>query len=368
MKKFVALFMALALVLSCTAAFAKNERQAYKWSEALPENATFMFDYSYMQPVQAVKMDRGLELPALQHTNSKDETLYLVDGKPVELTDDEGHTIYDDFAHMSKAEVAYYNEQGDLDATFIPGERTKSTPYGIKVEYAYSQTAPWDLDETTVKDIYPGANLSNIAPTWNYDEEKGWEYVDKTVSNTPAANVATTLNKTNNYISTAFVAGYLKSELNSEASKSETQNVVPVDLSADGTYVYPIVTKAHTIVGLVWATVAEGTVTIDGQLRDQVNRYGDDFTLKIYTTTAQLAKSGTAFEIGTEISIADELGGASAIFFEITGKVQYHWAIGASKVGTKSVYWTLQDYWRNEIKWKIYRNGLKDIAALVAAE
>ena len=212
--------------------------------------------------------------------------------------------------------------------------------------------------------------MSTIVATGNYDEELGgWEYVKKTVSNTPEANVATTLNPTNNYISTAFVAGFLKSELNPEASKSETQNVVPVDLTKKGTFVYPIVSKAHTMVGLVWATIDKnGNLTIDGQLRDQVECYGDDFVLKIYTSNAELVKGGKSFEIGTEISIKDELDDATAIFFEITGKVQYHWAIGAKKSGSYSVYYTLQDYWRNEIKWKLYRNSLTDIAALVAAE
>jgi hypothetical protein len=327
-----------------------------------------MFDYSCMQPVQAVKMPQYSVYPALEHTDSSDKTLRLNNGEVIELTDDEGNVIYDDFAHMSKAEVAYYNSIEELDATFLPVDRTTSTPFGLDVEYAYSETAPWDLDATNVRDIYPGANLSTIATTWNYDEDLGgWEYVKKTVSNTPEANVATTKNPTNNYISTAFVAGFLKSELNPEASKSETQNVVPVDLSQDGTFVYPIVTKAHTIVGLIWATVAEGNVTIDGQLRDQVNRYGDDFTLKIYTSTAQLAKGGAAFEIGTEISIADELGGAAAIYFEISGKVQYHWAIGASKDWAgNSIYYTLQDYWRGERKWKSYRANMKNIVNAVA--
>ena len=364
MRKILAMTLVLCLALCSVSALAAQEKKAYKWAEALPEKATFMFDYSYMQPVQAAKVLVGAEFEALEHTDSSDKYLLLdPTGAPIVKTDDEGNVFYDDFAHMSKAEVAYYNEQGQLDATFIPAEKTTSTPYGYDIEYEYSETAPWE---------WTGKAASTKVTTWVYDEEKGgWEYIKKSVSNTPAANVATTLNPTNNYISTAFVAGFLKSELNSEASSSLTQNVVPVDLSKNGTFVYPIVTKAHTIVGLVWATVKDGTVTIDGQLRDQVQIH-DDFTLKIYTTTAQLAKSGTAFEMGTEISVADELNNAAAIYFEISGKVQYHWAIGASKVrsgrSTYSVYWTLQDYWRYERKWRLYRNSLNDIAALVAAE
>ena len=59
MKKTVALIMALALVLCSFSALAAREKDAYTWAKALPDGAKFMFDYSCMQPVQAVKIKNG---------------------------------------------------------------------------------------------------------------------------------------------------------------------------------------------------------------------------------------------------------------------------------------------------------------------
>ena len=438
MKKTVALIMALALVLCSFSALAAREKDAYSWAKALPDGAKFMFDYSCMQPVQAVKIKNGFGFYDLV-TTSGDKKV-VVDSKnrdnAMVKVDAAGNPIIADFAHMSKSEIAYWNdkinaaeygalyqgadgnwyvdnsyqpgaspadkyitypanydgtaddvaldhyyedkvetkepanetyfedsiERDGLEATFTETAKTKSTPYSLGVEYTYSMTAP-------NSPMWSAAEKSTLVPTGRTivaeDGSTLYEYVNKEVSNTPAANVATTTNRTENYISTAFVAGFLPSELNPNGSKDQTRNVVPVDLTVDGTYVYPIVTKAHTIVGLVWATVEDGYVTIDGQLRDQVKRYGDDFTLKIYTSVDQLAKKGTAYEIGEAIATEDF---GDAIFFEIKGKVQYHWSIGASKAGGYSIYWTLQDYWRYETRWKLYRNSLRDIVDLLAAE
>ncbi|MBQ8136615.1 MAG: hypothetical protein IJ174_04200 [Clostridia bacterium] len=446
MKKTLALIMALALVLCSASAFAAREKDAYSWAKTLPDGATFMFDYSRMQPVPAVKLG-NLAWAEVVGEDDKGEPIYEIHYVPdLVTTSGDKEVVVDangnaavktvvvngveipvpvDFAHMSKAEIAYWNDRinshefdavpvggttydwpypvsfdGTMDdsatdhdytdkvetlqpgatstfvdpvtgkvvarendiieATFTQTGKTTSTPYSLGVEYTYSTTAPdskdWSAAEKSTM-VFAGEEIVN--------GQTMYKYVNKEVSNTPAANVATTTNKTENYISTAFVAGFLKSELNPNGNSNQVQNVVPVDLTQDGTYVYPIVTKAHTIVGLVWATVEDGTVTIDGQLRDQVKRYGDDFTLKIYTSVDQLAKKGKTYEIGEAIAI-EELG--DAIFFEISGKVQYHWSIGASKVGGYSVYWTLQDYWRYETRWKLYRNALRDVADLVAAE
>jgi len=437
MKKTLALIMALALVLCSASAFAAREKDAYSWAKALPDGAKFMFDYSRMQPVQAVKIKNGYVFSDLV-TTSGDKNVVVDPAKPDNAmikVDAAGKPIVADFAHMSKAEIAYWNdrinvceygalyqdangnwyvdtayapgaapagehivfpanydgtpddvaddhvypdevetkepfattpfddtiERDGLEATFTEVEWSKSTPNNLGVEYTYSTTAPngaWDKAEKSTL-VPTGRTITDPTGAVLY------EYVNKEVSNTPAANVATTTNRTENYISTAFAAGFLASELNPDASSDQTLNVVPVDLTEDGTYVYPIVSKAHTIVGLVWATVEDGYVTIDGQLRDQVKRYGDDFTLKIYTSVDQLAKKGTAYEIGEAIATEDF---GDAIFFEIKGKVQYHWSIGASKAGGYSIYWTLQDYWRYETRWKLYRNSLRDIVDLLAAE
>jgi len=457
MKKTLALIMALALVLCSASAFAAREKDAYTWAKALPDDAKFMFDYSRMQPVPAVKLgsltymeDTGevdvngnkiyieRPIPDLVTTSGDKEVVLGPNGLPIVKTDPvTGDIIPVDFAHLSKAEIAWWNERLNqfeydtsnpfkwpypvnfdgnysdtatdhnagadynvdmnkivvddttdpvtvryieniypdaakqstdtierdrIEATFTETQKTPSTPYGIGIEYTYSYEAPNSAN-------WSKAEKSTLVPTGRvYEDPTGkyqYEYVNKEVSNTPAANVATTTNRTENYISTAFAAGFLASELNPDASSDQTLNVVPVDLTEDGTYVYPIVSKAHTIVGLVWATVEDGYVTIDGQLRDQVKRYGDDFTLKIYTSVDQLAKKGTAYEIGEAIA-TEEFG--DAIFFEIKGKVQYHWSIGASKAGDYSIYWTLQDYWRYETRWKLYRNSLRDIVDLLAAE
>jgi len=489
MKKTLALIMALALVLCSASAFAAREKDAYTWAKSLPDGAKFMFDYSRMQPVPAVKIKNGYMFYDLQTTSATtyNSNIQVITAGNVpndavlKVNPITGLPYVVNFANLSKAELAYYNERIDsgeygvpyqvpagagavygvpdgtwiLDSQYVgvggkytvpagspdPGERfypvphdnvpddqdaghdyedffwnnnglnlnfthydgvetmypeattpldnpvtgdpvarendgieatftktatTKSTPYGVGIEYAYSPYGPKDP-------AWSAAEKSTLVPVMENGQPKTitddqgktmYVYVNKEVSNTPAANVASTTSTTDNFISTAFAAGFLASELNPDASSDQTLNVVPVDLTEDGTYVYPIVSKAHTIVGLVWATVEDGYVTIDGQLRDQVKRYGDDFTLKIYTSTDELANGGTDYEIGEPIAI-EELG--DAMLFAIQGKVQYHWAIGASKANGYSIYWTLQDYGRNETTWKLYRNSLRDIVDLMAA-
>ena len=198
------------------------------------------------------------------------------------------------------------------------------------------------------------------------------------------------------WVSTGFFGvGYEVSQITGRSGRSD--NVIPVDLTQDGTMVYPLATDSGVIVGLVWTTVEDGTLVVDGRLKDgEIYRSGST-SVYVYTSRAQLSGSGALkCEAGDVIDIAEDLDGAAAALVSVSGKVSYHKNVGSGKVpmidpdtlepvyedvldkdgkptGKKvrvyeCINYTLQDYWKNAPKWKAYRLSLKPVLNLVADE
>lgn len=165
-------------------------------------------------------------------------------------------------------------------------------------------------------------------------------------------------------ISSTYAAGF---EANEVVGNGATLNVVPVDLTVEENtaFVYPVATKSHVVIGLLFAkvNVEEGFVQIELQYKDQLYKdYGTSLT--VYTTKAQLIDGSAAnFELAQPISIEEELGGAPAVLVSIAGKVSYPTVFGNTKSGKDLSY---QDYFRYE-KWvKTYRTNMTAALALVA--
>ena len=175
-------------------------------------------------------------------------------------------------------------------------------------------------------------------------------------------------------ISSTFVAGF---EANEVVGNGSTLNVVPVDIAdceENTAYVYPVATKSHVVIGLLFAkvNVEEGYVQVEVQYKDEL--YKDwGTTLTVYTTKAQLIDGSAAnFELAEPISIEEELGGAPAVLVSIAGKVTYPTIFGpmwsTDKYGNlvPGRFFAYQDYFRFE-KWvKTYRTNMTAALALVA--
>ncbi len=165
-------------------------------------------------------------------------------------------------------------------------------------------------------------------------------------------------------VSSIYAAGFEVGEI---VGNGSTLNVVPVDLTVEENtaFVYPIATKSHVVIGLLYAkvNVEDGTVQIEGQLKDQI--YAKTFnTLTIYTTKAQLIDGADDnFPFNAPISIEEDLGGAPAILVSITGRVTYPTLFGNIKSGTTLSY---QDYYRNERWVRTYRTAMTPALRLVA--
>ncbi len=165
-------------------------------------------------------------------------------------------------------------------------------------------------------------------------------------------------------ISSIYVAGF---EANEVVGNKSTLNVVPVDLTVEENtaFVYPIATKSHVIVGLLYAkvNVEEGYVQVEAAMKDELYRK-DVKDLTVYTTKTQLVEGDEAsFPFVTPISIEEDLGGAPAVLIAISGKVTYPTLFGNIKSGKTLSY---QDYYRNERWARSYRTAMTPALRLVA--
>ena len=166
-------------------------------------------------------------------------------------------------------------------------------------------------------------------------------------------------------ISSIFVAGFEAKEV---VGNGSDLNVVPVDLTVEENtaFVYPIATKSHVVIGLLYAkvNVEEGFVQIEGQLKDEIYSKSVN-TLTIYTTKSQLIDGADEFPFNEPITIEEDLGGAPAILLSITGKVTYPTLFNVYGKRANGGY-AYQDYYRNERWCKSYRTNMAPMLALVA--
>ena len=167
-------------------------------------------------------------------------------------------------------------------------------------------------------------------------------------------------------ISSTFVAGF---EANEVVGNGSQLNVVPVDLTVEENtvFVYPLATKSHVVIGLLFAkvNVEEGFVQIEYQYKDELYKdWGTELT--VYTTKSQLLDgTGAAFDFAEPISIEEELGGAPAVLVELAGKVTYVTLFNIYGLKAQGGF-AYQDYYRYEAWAKSYRTNMAAALALVA--
>ncbi len=168
-------------------------------------------------------------------------------------------------------------------------------------------------------------------------------------------------------IATFYAAGF------EMASSRDT--VVPVSLTQNATLVYPVVTTTLQIVGVMWATVSDGTLRLNMALRDAgSNVYYKEYpTFGVYVTKEQ-AKNGEGITAAPyqAIDIAGELGGADAVLVSVKGMLTYNLDVRKGKIYDKElkdyveVTYAFTDYWKNSPEWVKYRSGLQPIMNEVA--
>ncbi len=158
-----------------------------------------------------------------------------------------------------------------------------------------------------------------------------------------------------------FAAGF---EAGSLLGTDSDINVVPVDLSPEENtvYVYAIVTR-KVVIGLLYAgvNVTEGTLTIEGQVKGADTFFRGEPLLIIYPSVSSLAEAGVICEPGVPVSIRDELDGAPAVLVELDGYASYATVAAANAQDGSVKYYAMQDYWKNENKWKNYRSRMLDV-------
>ena len=354
MKKFVALLLALALVVTGIAAA--------------------MADYDMVASMKKwVDVDLG-GYKVVQLFNYNESVAVNVDGKTVtwwhKLADPKTLVNGDDpdLPGFPTNYQGWYISDGndDLDQYMVgnPGD-TDYGPDGLDIYgggVGTGTTPAYEVDRPN----YPG----NVIDVWQATGEATmWiqNGVAKEETNPHGKSTPKDAAHDVRYvISGTYVAGF---EVGKEIlDNGSTKNVVPVDLTVEENtvFVYPIATNSHVVIGLLFAkvNVEEGFVQIEVQYKDELYRdWGT--TLEVFTNRAQLVDSGADYELAEPISIEEELGGAQAILVSITGKVTYPTLFGNLKSGKWLAY---QDYYRYE-KWvKSYRTNLAAALALVPEE
>ena len=137
---------------------------------------------------------------------------------------------------------------------------------------------------------------------------------------------------------------------------------------------YPVVTTTLQIVGVMWATVSNGTLRLNMALRDAGGNvfYKEPATFTVFVTRAQ-ANSCQGVVVGPYqgIDIEGELGGAQAVLVNLNGMVNYNLDVRKGKIYDKDlgkyveVTYAFTDYWKNSGEWVAYRNGLQPVMNMI---
>ena len=197
------------------------------------------------------------------------------------------------------------------------------------------------------------------------------------------------------WITTRFYgAGFEAKQLTNTASD---MNFVPVDLTREGTIVYPIATDSGVVCGFFWTKVKDGKLSVDYQLNQgEIHKIGQA-EVAVYTSKNAVRTSApdVICIANHQIDIAEDLGGAQAALVSLNGALNYCKNVFAGKITwtekipyidyeepvpgmivpvtkyeTRSkvvnVNYTLQDYWPNAPYWVSYRAGLQGALDMVA--
>ena len=206
------------------------------------------------------------------------------------------------------------------------------------------------------------AELSDFREVWYVDY--GDTVANDINGNTPMGSDnsrASSGGETKWMIETCFIAGF---EVGALLGNDSLRNVVPVDLDVEENtvYIYAIVTR-KVVVGLLYAkvNVDEGTLTIEGQVKGGNVYFNGETLLMIYPSVSSLSEAGLLCEAGTPVSIREELSGAKAVLLELNGYVTYSAVVATdAQSGAEVRRFALQDYWKNENRWKNYRARMQD--------
>ncbi|MBQ2953030.1 MAG: hypothetical protein IJE07_05680 [Clostridia bacterium] len=151
---------------------------------------------------------------------------------------------------------------------------------------------------------------------------------------------------------TAGVAGLSLKDL---GVADDWHNVVPVDLTVEGVYAYPMVAADAHQIGTAYVTVVGGMVQVDcvylpGEVyeKSQCIKW---FTSLDQLTAGDLASTEGGLGCGVAVSIADDLGGADVAYLSINNKVNFRSPIDND--GNE-----LPRYFRNAPTWVAYREQL----------
>ncbi len=162
---------------------------------------------------------------------------------------------------------------------------------------------------------------------------------------------------------TLCVAGfYLKDEFPGLTDK--WYNVVPVDISHDGTTVIPLVASGSNILGSASVRVQGDKVTVTYDLKNYMKHiYNESDCLCWFTsvsdiTTEFLNNPTPNAEFGKAVSISEDLNGQDVALLFICNRVQYR--LPLDDKGTMPAR-----YWSNSPEWVKYRENLRPLLEMV---
>ena len=140
-------------------------------------------------------------------------------------------------------------------------------------------------------------------------------------------------------------------------------NIVPVDLTVEGTQTVDMVVSSQYYFGSATITVADGEVTVDYEL-PKVDAYVKDECLQWFTSLDEvteefLANPVGAYAFGEPVSISEQLNGQNVALLFICNRVTY--AQPSNGEG-------LTRYYPNLDQWKSWRETLMELLEAMEAE
>ncbi|MBR3763740.1 MAG: hypothetical protein IKK57_04210 [Clostridia bacterium] len=154
---------------------------------------------------------------------------------------------------------------------------------------------------------------------------------------------------------TAGVAGLSLKDL---GIADDWHNIVPVDLTVEGVWSYPMVAADAHQIGTVHVIVTGGQAVVEceyfaGEIYEK-SQCVKWFTSLDQLTAGDLASTEGGLSCGEAVSIADDLDGAEVAYLSVNNKVTFR-----SPVDYQGNF--LPRYFRNKPDWKAYREQLMSL-------
>ena len=356
MKKLIALLLVLALMLGVTGALGEMKTSTTTYGDGTYGVSSWDNEAGYSEWKHYAADGTLIEYSESTYDPDTDTSDY-------KLYSDDGKLKYEATVATGNETGTRYNEDGSIDR--------------IEVYMA---------NEGVVNSVYfdtDGNIVSGYIDSIHYDQETGkWLNADGTEAETPDVSAYWELAKqrlpqaaakpkkpeaiwyTNN---TAGVIGISLRDEYPELTK-KWYNVLPVDLSQDGTQTFQLVASNLYYIGSVSVTVAGDEVTTTYSFPTRYDRhiYPEDECLAWFTgvdqITGEFLENPTAnAQFGTAISKEKDLNGQSSALLFVCNHVTYRMPLNDS--GDKLVR-----FWRNHYKMADYFNNAKTMLEKVEAE